>query len=72
MDIIGPFAQDRAQMKYAIAVMNYFVKWVESKQLVTIIEAKTIGFIWKLLLYEFGIPHAIITNNGKQFDSDHY
>ena len=35
----------------------------------TITEAKVISFVWKNIICRFGIPHDIISDNGKQFDN---
>ena len=35
----------------------------------TITEAKCISFIWKNIICRFGVPHSIVTDNGKQFDN---
>lgn len=35
----------------------------------TITEAKITSFIWTNLVCRFGIPHAIISDNGKQIDN---
>ena len=45
------------------------MKWVEAEALETITEAKIQNFVWKNIVYRFGIPRAIISNNGRQFDS---
>jgi len=45
------------------------MKWVEAEALETITEAKIQNFVWKNIVYRFGIPRAIISNNDHQFDS---
>ena len=34
-----------------------------------IMEAKVTSFVWKNIICRFEVPHVIISNNGKQFDS---
>lgn len=29
-------------------------------------------FLWKVVVCKFGVAHLIISNNGRQFDLDHY
>ncbi|KAK0577868.1 hypothetical protein LWI29_001453 [Acer saccharum] len=53
--------------KHAIVAVDYFTKWVEANHWY-IIEANTISFVKKNILYRFGIPNTIITDNGTQFD----
>ena len=59
-------------MKYAIVAIDYFTKWVEAEALASITEAKTSSFIWKSIICRFGIPYAIVTDNGRQFDNENY
>ena len=37
-----------------------------------ITEAKVISFVWKNIICRFGVPHVIISNNGKQFDNSNF
>lgn len=45
---------------------------VEAKPLSTITEAKASNFIWRSIICRFGIPHTIVTDNGKQFNNEQY
>jgi len=47
--------------------IDYFTKWVEVKPLATIASRKVEAFVWKSLICRFGIPHTIVTDNGRQF-----
>ena len=46
--------------------------WVEAKLLAVITEAKIQHFFWKNLVYQFGIPRVIISDYGRQFDSNKF
>lgn len=46
--------------------IDYFTKWVEVQPFATISVAQVQKFVWKLI-YRFGLPQVIITNNGRQF-----
>ena len=35
-------------------------------------ESKIQSFVWKNIVYKFGIPKAIIPDNGRQFDSQNF
>ena len=37
--------------------------------MMTITEAKVTSFVWKSIICKFGVPHVIISDNGKQFDN---
>ena len=69
IDLIRPLPIARAQAQVTIVAIDYFTKWVEAEPLSTITEAKCINFIWKNIIYRFGVPHSIVTDNGKQFDN---
>ena len=68
-DIIGPLPQGKRQVKFLLVAIDYFIKWVETEALSTITEAKVQNFIWKNIIYRFRIPQTIISNNGRQFNS---
>ncbi|KAI5324012.1 hypothetical protein L3X38_033085 [Prunus dulcis] len=70
LDLIGPMPQGKGQVKYAVVAVDYFTKWVEAEPLATITAAKMEDFIWTHICCRFGIPYAIITDNGRQFDSE--
>ena len=69
VDLIGPLPPARSQLRFAIVAVDYFTKWAEAEPLATITEAKTTNFIWKNIICRFGVPHAIVSDNGKQFDN---
>ena len=69
LDILKPLPIGRGQCKFAIVVLDYFTKWAEAKPLVTITEQKVRNFIWRSIICRFGIPKALLSDNGKQFDN---
>ncbi|KAI5338860.1 hypothetical protein L3X38_018132 [Prunus dulcis] len=70
LDLIGPMPQGKGQVKYAVVAVDYFTKWVEAEPLATITAARIEEFVWTHICCRFGIPYAIITDNGRQFDSE--
>ena len=72
VDLIGPLPTGKGQAKHAIVAVDYFTKWAEAKPLTSITERKTMEFIWKNLICRFGIPYAIVSDNGKQFDNEKF
>lgn len=48
---------------------NYFTKWVEVEVLANIRDVDVKKFIWKNIVIRFGIPRALVSTNGLQFDS---
>ena len=69
IDIMGPLPQGKRQMKFLLIAIDYFTKWVEAEALATITETKVQNFVWKNIVCRFGIPRTIISDNGRQFDS---
>ena len=49
--------------------MDYFTKGAEVEPLATITEQKIRNFVWRAIVCRFGIPRALVSNNGKQFDN---
>ena len=52
-----------------LITIDYFTKCVEAKALATITKAKVQNFKWKNIVCWFGIPRTIISDNGRQFNS---
>ena len=66
---MGPLPQGKRQMKFLLVAIDYFMKWVEAEALATITETKVQNFVWKNIVCRFGFPRTIISDNGRQFDS---
>ncbi|KAL0416594.1 UNVERIFIED_CONTAM: hypothetical protein Slati_3491300 [Sesamum latifolium] len=67
MDIVGKLPRATGQREYLIVAVDYFSKWVEAEPLAKISENEVIKFIWQNLICRFGIPRALVTDNGTQF-----
>ncbi|KAL0416563.1 UNVERIFIED_CONTAM: hypothetical protein Slati_3488200 [Sesamum latifolium] len=67
MDIVGKLPRATGQRKYLIVAVDYFSKWVEIEPLAKISEKEVIKFLWQNLICSFGIPRALVTDNGTQF-----
>jgi len=66
MDILGPFPPATGQRRFLIVAVDYFTKWIEAEPLAKITAANVQNFTWKLIC-RFGVPHTVITDNGRQF-----
>lgn len=62
------FPKHPNNLKYAVVAVDYFVKRAKAESLAKITQEKIIHFIWKNIIFHFGIQQAIIKDNGKQFD----
>lgn len=68
MDIVGPLPITAAQKKFLLVVTDYFSKWVETEAYASIKNKDVFKFIWKNIIYWFGIPQTIIADNRPQFN----
>ena len=66
---MGPFSTAVRQLKFLVVGINYFTKWVEAEALATITEKNIRSFVWRNIIYRYGIPRVIVSANGKQFDN---
>ena len=66
---MGPFPTTVRQLKFLVVGIDYFTKWVEAKALATIMEKNIWSFVWKNIIYKYGIPRVLVSDNGKQLDN---
>ena len=69
LDILGPLPMGKGQCKFIIVAVDYFTKWAEAEPLATITEQKIRNFVWRAIICRFGVPRALVSDNGKQFDN---
>nr|KYP59444.1 Pol polyprotein [Cajanus cajan] len=67
MDILGPFPPAKGQLKFLLVAIDYFTKWIEACPLAKITTEDIRKFTWKSIVCRFGIPHSLVTDNGRQF-----
>ena len=72
LDIMGSFSIALWQLKFLIVSIDYFTKWIEAEALATIIEKNVRSFVWKNIIYRFGIPRVLVSDNGKKFDNESF
>ena len=69
LDILGPLPIGKGQCKFVVVAVYYFTKWAKAEPLATITEQKVRNFVWRTIICRFGIPRALVSDNGKQFDN---
>ena len=62
---MGSFPITVRQLKFLVVGIDYFTKWVEAEALATITEKNIRSFIWKNIIYRYGIPRVLVSDNGK-------
>ena len=65
---MGHLPRAPGNKKFLIVATDYFTKWIEAELLSHIREVDTKHFLWKSVITRFGIPWAVITDNGTQFE----
>ncbi|XP_015956824.1 uncharacterized protein LOC107481123 [Arachis duranensis] len=67
VNLLGPFPVGPGQVKYLIVAIDYYTKWIEAEPLASISSSNCRKFMWKQVITRFGIPKAVISDNGTQF-----
>jgi hypothetical protein len=68
--LLGPLPPAKGNLKYVVAAMEYFSKWIEAKPLATITSATVQKFVWQNNVCRFGVLKAITVDNRTQFDAE--
>jgi transposase InsO family protein len=66
LDLVGPFKKARGGFTHIFVTVAKFTKWIKVKHVASITATKAVEFI-KEIMYMFGIPNNIITDNKTQF-----
>jgi transposase InsO family protein len=64
----GTIPQGRRRVSVPLVAINKFTKWPEATPVVNITQGAAVTFL-KSIIYRFGVPSRIITDNGTQFTS---
>ena len=67
---MGPFPTAIRKLKFLVAGIDYFTKWIEVEALATITKKNIRSFVWKNIVCRYGIPRVLVSDNVKQFDND--
>jgi hypothetical protein len=68
VDILGPFPRVVGECRFLFVAIDKFTKWPEATPVVNITQDAVVAFL-KSIVYRFGVPNRIITDNGTQFKS---
>jgi IS30 family transposase len=64
--LVGPFKKAKDGFTHIFIAVYKFTKWVEVKSSASITSSKVVEFI-REIMYRFGVPNDIITDNGTWF-----
>ncbi|CDO99984.1 unnamed protein product [Coffea canephora] len=67
IDLLGPFSRAPGGYEHIVVAVDYFTKWVEAEPLTTISSRSVQKFLWRNIVCRFGIPHVLVSDNGRQF-----
>ena len=69
--MVGPLRTGSSGFTHLLVAVDKFTKWVEAKPIKSLDAGIAISFI-RQIIFRFGVPHDIITDNGKNFDADEF
>jgi hypothetical protein len=73
IDIIGQiYPLSSKGHKFVVVATNYFTKWVEAVPLKMVMSQNMIDFVQEHIIYQFGIPRTITTDQGAMFISEEF
>jgi hypothetical protein len=71
LDLLGPFKKALRGLTHVLIVVNKFTKWVNAKPLAKIGYRQAVDFVQDII-FHFGVPNSIITNNNTQFTGEKF
>jgi hypothetical protein len=73
IDLIGQiYPSSSKNDKFILVATDYFTKWVEAIPLKTVTSKNMIDFVKEHIIYQFGIPQNITTDQGTMFTSGEF
>ena len=64
--MVGPITpKSFAGHAYILVAIDYFSKWAEAMPLKEVKKENVVNFIRSNIIYRYGVPRYIITDNGK-------
>ena len=69
--MVEPLRTGRSGFTHLLVAVDKFTKWIKAKPIKNLHSSTAISFITELI-FRYGVPHSIITDNGSNFDSDEF
>ena len=67
----GPLRTGASGFTHLLVAVDKFTKWIEAKPIKKLDSHTAIKFM-KKIVFRYGVPHSIITDNGSNFDSEEF
>lgn len=68
LDLVGEIQPPSSKnQRYILVGIDYFTKWIEAIPLPNVDQEDVIEFIQKQIIYRFGIPEIVTTDQGSVF-----
>jgi hypothetical protein len=71
LDLLGPFKKVLERLTHLLVSIDKFTKWIEARPLVKISSKQAVNFIQDII-FHFGVPNSIITNDDTQFTREKF
>jgi hypothetical protein len=71
LDMVGPLRQVPGGFTHRLITVYKFSKWIEARPIVNVRSEDAVSFFTDII-YRFGIPNTIITDNGTQFTGEKF
>ena len=66
LDLLGPFRKAPRGHTHLLVTIDKFTKWIKGKPITRVRSEDTMEFFLDVI-YKFGVPNSIITDNGTLF-----
>jgi hypothetical protein len=66
LDMVGPLRQVPGGFTHLLVATDKFSMWIEARPIMNFHSEEVVAFFTDII-YHFGIPNTIITDNGTQF-----
>jgi hypothetical protein len=71
LDLLGPFKKAPGDLTHLLVVIDKFTKCIEVRPLAKIGSKQVVNFI-QHIIFCFGVPNSIITDNNTQFTEERF
>jgi len=70
MDTAGPLPETKSRNKYILVAIDHYSKWCEAKAVVNHGAKTTARFLEDDIIYMYGVPKFVLTNNGGEWAAE--